>query len=298
MALTGPQKIPFASQKYYYGDKYPGSAMESNVGVIHTTEGTTLPSYGGGVSAPNVTAVPDIKAQKLLWYQHFDVDRSSRALVNRSGGVETNTLNAFQVELVGTCDPAHKTSWGSKKAGVDYIFWPAAPDWALKELAKLVRWLADNHRVPARSSVVWKSYPTSYGASSVRLSGSQWSDYYGWLGHQHVPENDHGDPGNINFARVLEHANAQTPAPPAPPKEKPVALSDNDVKRIVDGVWGKQFESPTDADGPLRPASAFLRWEDQHTADILGAIKALTDKVAALEAKLANVAARSRKAAE
>lgn len=190
MTLTGPQKIPFANTtRAWYGDKYPGSAMESNVGVVHTTEGTTLPDYNGGASAPNVTAVPDFKNKKLVWYQHFDVDRSSRALVNKSGGVETNTLNAFQIELVGTCDPAKRVSWGSKKAGVDYIFWPEAPDWALKGLGELVHWLAVNHKIPAKSSVVWKAYPASYGNSAVRLTGARWASYYGWLGHQHVPEN-------------------------------------------------------------------------------------------------------------
>ncbi|MFD3560872.1 hypothetical protein ACFWVU_14500 [Streptomyces sp. NPDC058686] len=35
--------------------------------------------------------------------QHFPANMSSRALVNRNGGVETNTLNVVQIELVGTC---------------------------------------------------------------------------------------------------------------------------------------------------------------------------------------------------
>ncbi|WP_327720731.1 hypothetical protein OG381_39330 [Streptomyces sp. NBC_00490] len=32
-------------------------------------------------SAPNLTAVPDLDAKKLKWYQHFDIETSSRALV-------------------------------------------------------------------------------------------------------------------------------------------------------------------------------------------------------------------------
>lgn len=207
MTLTGPQKIPFASTAYWYGSKYPGNAMESNVGVLHTTEGTTLPDYGGGASAPNITGLPDIPNKKIKWYQHFDVDRSSRALVNASGGVETNTLNAFQAELVGTCDPSHRTSWGSRKAGVDYIYWPDAPDWALREVAVLVAWLHDNHGFRNVSTVTFKPYPASYGSGNgVRLTGAQWSNYYGWLGHQHVPENLHGDPGDIDIAKILAYA--------------------------------------------------------------------------------------------
>src|SRR5215471_17719630 len=46
--------------------------------------------------------------------------------------------------------------------------------------------------------------PSSYGTSNgVRLSGSAWNAYKGILGHQHVPENDHGDPGDINIAAIM-----------------------------------------------------------------------------------------------
>ncbi|GAA0500616.1 peptidoglycan-binding protein [Streptomyces olivaceiscleroticus] len=207
----GQQRYPGASTKYWYGSKYPGSAMEVNVGVLHTTEGTSLPSYGGGASAPNFTAVPDFKNQKLVWYQHYEFDVSSRALVNRSGGVETNTLNAVQVELVGTCDPSTSKKWGGKNTR--HILWPEAPDWALRELAKFVKWAHDEHGVPMSSSVSWKAYPASYGATSVRLSGGQWNSYRGWLGHQHVPENDHGDPGALDFDKVLSYAKGFSSAP-------------------------------------------------------------------------------------
>jgi hypothetical protein len=43
---TGPQKIPGASQTNFYGDgQFSGSTMEINTGVVHTTEGRTLPDY-------------------------------------------------------------------------------------------------------------------------------------------------------------------------------------------------------------------------------------------------------------
>jgi hypothetical protein len=211
MTLTGPQKYPNASTAYWYQNKFSTAAMESNVGVIHTTEGMSLPSYSGGSVAPNFTAVPDITNKKLKWYQHFDFDRSSRALMDKSGGVSTNRGNAVQIELVGTCDPKYKTSWGTKKAGTHYIYWPAAPDWALKEVAKFVHWAYKNHsvRLAQWPQSKWLAYPKSYGSvNGQRMTGSQWNAFYGWCGHQHVPENDHGDPGNMNFARVLELAKA------------------------------------------------------------------------------------------
>ncbi|MGY0065117.1 peptidoglycan-binding protein (plasmid) [Streptomyces sp. LZ34] len=194
--------------------------MESNVGVIHTTEGKTLPTYGGGASAPNFTAVPDFKNKRLNWHQHFDFDESARALVNKSGGVETNTANAVQVELVGTCDPGTSKKWGGKNTS--HIFWPEAPDWALRELAKFVKWAHDKHGVRLASTVTWKAYPASYGTNGVRLTQSQWNAYYGWLGHQHVPENDHGDPGSLPFDKVLAYAkDASGPSKPDTGDSKP-----------------------------------------------------------------------------
>ncbi|MBQ1166320.1 hypothetical protein KBZ21_50880, partial [Streptomyces sp. A73] len=61
MAKTGPQKYPGASTAYWYQTRYGGNSMETNVIVWHSTEGTSLPSYGGGGSAPNLTAKPDFK---------------------------------------------------------------------------------------------------------------------------------------------------------------------------------------------------------------------------------------------
>jgi hypothetical protein len=251
MARTGPQKIPGASQTYFYGaGRYSGSDMEVNCGVVHTTEGRSLPSYGGGAMAPTVTGVPDIAAKKIRWYQHYDVDESARALANKLGGVETNTANAFQIELVGTCDANKATAWDGKRAGVHYIYWPSAPDWALAEVAWLVRWLHENHRIPLTCVKDWLAYgkdsrrpgvtPASYGASPARMSMSAWRSFTGWCGHQHVPENDHGDPGSMDFARVIQLAKGASA-----PEEEDMPLTKADVQTFAktDGV----FTSPDGA---------------------------------------------------
>lgn len=244
MARTGPQKIPGASQSYFYGTgQYSGSDMEVNCGVVHTTEGRTLPSYNNGAMAPTVTGVPDIAAKKIRWFQHYDVDESARALANKLGGVQTNTANAFQVELVGTCDDTKSATWSGRKAGADYIYWPAAPDWALHEVAWLVRWLHDNHGIPLTCVKDWLAYgkdtrrpgvtPASYGANPARMTFSQWQAFKGWCGHQHVPENDHGDPGSMNFARVIQLAKGEA-------KEEDMPLTTDDVKKVwtTDNIIG------------------------------------------------------------
>jgi hypothetical protein len=201
---SGPQRYPGASTAYWYGSKYPGSAMEVNVLCWHSTEGTSLPSYDGGSMAPNFTAKPNWSAKKLDWYQHFDFDVSSRALRNLSGGVETNTLNVCQVEIVGTCDPATHTKWA--QAGIQHLYMPELPDWAIRDLAVFAKWAHDQHNVPLSSGLTFKAYPGSYGANGVRMNGTQWNNFTGHCGHQHVPENDHGDPGAMPIAAILAAA--------------------------------------------------------------------------------------------
>ncbi|MEU2854128.1 peptidoglycan-binding domain-containing protein [Streptomyces syringium] len=204
------QTYPLASTSQWFEDDYPGSSMDVNTGIIHTTEGTDWPDYDGGASAPTMTAKPDFSAKKLVYRQHFPVDKSARALVNKAGGVQTNTCNAFQVELIGTCDPDTHEEW--EDAGYAHIFWPEAPEWALRDLARLFAWLADEHDIPLTTGVEFLPYPDSYGsASGQRMSFSEWNDYSGWAGHQHVPENDHGDPGSFPIAKVLAYAKGTTP---------------------------------------------------------------------------------------
>lgn len=193
----------------WFGDTYPGAPMSTNKGCIHTTETIFWPGYEGGATAPNVTAMPDAKNQSLRYRQHFRLDRSARALQNRSGGVETNTEDVFQIELVGTCSGATRDKWVRQGyvQNKDFIYWPEAPDWALRALAKLVMWFDDEGIIEAASPIEgrWTAYPDSYGTNALqRLTGSVWLAVRGWVGHQHVPENDHGDPGALRFGRVLD----------------------------------------------------------------------------------------------
>jgi hypothetical protein len=216
MVAQGPQRYPGASSAYWYEGKFPGDRQEVNVVVLHTTEGVTLPGYEGGATAPNFTAVPDLKNKKMVWFQHFYVDTSSRALRNLSGGVQTNTNNVCQVELVGTCDPKTHNKWSSSS----HIYWPEAPEWALKEVAKFLAWMNANHGVPLTGPKTWLSYPDSYGANDSRMTGKEWDAFKGICGHQHVTENDHGDPGSLDFPRVVALAK-EILNPPKPEEPKP-----------------------------------------------------------------------------
>jgi len=248
---NGPQRYPGASTAYWWQKTWGGDLMEVNVGVLHTTEGVGLPSYDAGSMAPNLTGVADMIGKRLRWYQHFDIDRSSRALQNLSGGVETNTLNVVQVELDGTCDYSKRSSWGSRVAGKDYIYWGDPPDWALRDVAEFLRWLHANHGVPLTGPSMWLTYgpdtrrpgvmPASYGASPARMSFAAWNAFKGICGHQHVPENVHGDPGSLPFAKLIALAKGTTP----PPQEDDMPTADEIAAAVVtkliagDGVLEK-----------------------------------------------------------
>lgn len=239
---SGPQKYPGAFTSAWYQKKYPGDAMNVNTIVWHTTEGTSLPDYSGGSMAPTLTAVPDFKAKKLLWYQHFDFDVSARALVHATADIATNTLNVAQVEIVGTCDPTTHTKW--TKSGITHLYSPELPDWVIRDLAAFAKWTHAVHGVPLTSGVTFKAYPASYGTGNgVRLSASKWESFKGHLGHQHVPSgNVHGDPGAFPMTAILAAATGTTTAPTTPSTEKSMDLQ----SQIALGAWVKT-QWPSDA---------------------------------------------------
>ena len=212
----------FADQTHRWDSAWPMTYTGGPwKGLLHTTEGLTLPTYRddlgrAGAKAPHFTLTPFAWAKDTHYHQHFDTARPSRALRNESGGVQTNTDQVIQIELVGTCDPSKRLTWtlGTRtyRAGVDYIYWPDAPQWALDEVARLMRWIEAAHGIPrASTSRPWLPYPRSYGASPARMTRPEWDNFAGWCGHQHAPENTHGDPGDIDITYLLSEEDDMTP---------------------------------------------------------------------------------------
>lgn len=226
--MSGPQIYPGASTAAWYQNKFGGDAMHTNTIVWHSTEGATLPDYSGGSMAPNLTAKPDFKAKKLVWYQHFNFDVSARALVH-AGAVATNTLNVCQVEIIGTCDPDTHAKWAAQ--GVQHLYMADLPDWAIRDLAAFAKWANTAHGVPLTCGLAWKAYPSSYGTGNgVRMTDSQWLKFSGHCGHQHVPSgNVHGDPGLFPMSAILSAAKGGSV-----PEEDPLAgMSAQDIATAV-----------------------------------------------------------------
>lgn len=182
-------KIPGGSKQEFAKDLRWSDQPEKV--VWHSTEGSSFPSYGGGVSAPHFTV--DVLARKTR--QHYPLTEAAWAL--RVGSVSTNTDGAIQIEVIGSCD---------ERSGV-FPKVTQFTDEDLAYLAKVARAIHDATGIPLTESVTWVTYPASYGTGArQRLSGVGWDNYRGHLGHQHVPGNTHGDPGTMNVPRILEIA--------------------------------------------------------------------------------------------
>ena len=198
----------------FWDEEYPNQTYVGGkpIGLLHSTETDTWPGYGSGSSAPHLTLRFDPKARTIAARQHFSTTRPSRALVNKDGGVQTNNAQVFQIELIGSCDLTFATKHG-------YLYLPDLLEeaWARDALAAVLAAVSASLGIPLTSSVVWANYPGSYGEKAAqRLTGAQWEAYSGWLGHQHAPENDHGDPGDIPIAEILASAGGDPTAVIAP----------------------------------------------------------------------------------
>lgn len=202
----------------WFADDYPGDEITPNCVVLHTTETGSWPAYDGGSVAPTLTIRANEGTEEFSIRQHFPLDMSSRALVNEPGGVETNTLNCIQIELVGSC---------TREDGYGAIYWPQAPDWCLDRLGGVLATL--HQRYPAirlEAPDLWLPYPQSYGQTKARMTRGEWENFYGICGHEHVPENDHGDPGDLHINRILDAANEHDGAAPEARKQSAKTSAD------------------------------------------------------------------------
>jgi hypothetical protein len=200
----------------WFGDTYPGTAFPAVEKVcLHTTESTGWPAYGGGASAPHLTCRADFDLRRLRWRQHFSCLVNSRALRNPPGGVQTNHDGVLQVEIVGTCDRERVVQWEGR-----YLCSWQMPEWVLRDLGEFLAWVHAEHGVPLVAPLRWPAYGSG---DSARMSGHTFNGFRGVLGHLHVPENTHGDPGDIDIEALLEAAGAD-PAPPPPPAPRPAPM--------------------------------------------------------------------------
>lgn len=254
----------------------PWADTDAPKGCLHTTEGASWPTYQGWTIMPHATVQP-LPGKGVVIRQHLPFSQASFAL-RHTRPQPTNGDFIFQFELIGTCDPH----------GPGY-FWPNADDAVLTDLwRKVVKPLDLAFLIPFRA-LEFRRYPDQAGSN--RLSDSAFDTYTGWLGHQHVPQNTHGDPGAFPWARLVALAAADTK------KDEPV--TPNDVAAIAAAVWNYKLTQAWD--GQANEAAALLSsaqryaieagWTGTHpkgNGDPGGATtsKAVMDELVALKAGL------------
>lgn len=173
--------------------------------VLHTVEGSGRYSYDpssyyGNPYWPHATIDPD------GIHQHLPIDVSAFALYNAAGGAETNRADAIQCEVL----------WYAGR--IDEL-----PDDIMGHLADWVRWVAEQTGTPLNFAEFRGD--GSYGEDAPQRFGAQeWLNFSGICGHQHVPENDHWDPGAFPVERLRRAIVGVDPLPNPQPSIKELPM--------------------------------------------------------------------------
>jgi hypothetical protein len=147
--------------------------------VWHTTEGSSVEGAVGAFKANNSWPHFTLNPQTGRLVQHLPMTRAGRSLEHRAGTVETNRAHAIQVELVG--------------------FASESPGWSPQDYARIAQ-LA--RQIESACGVPRKAF-AKFTARGQRLSNAAWLNGSGHCGHQHVPGNNHTDPGAMRIDLVL-----------------------------------------------------------------------------------------------
>ena|SRR5436309_1196473 len=147
--------------------------------IWHTTEGNGL--------ATMVKVLQQKKAEPHFVIDHelgrvvqlVRLDEYARALMHPPGTPETNRANCIQIEICGFAKQADNWSEHSYRN--------------LARLALLIK-----HRVPIPNRA---THP--FRINAARLTPNGFVKAAGWLGHEHVPNNDHYDPGALPARHII-----------------------------------------------------------------------------------------------
>lgn len=171
--------------------------------------------------------------------------RAARALVNRSGGVQTNRMGRYniQTEVVAMPDGWTKDLTDAGKEAV-----AARANW-FDSLGIEREWASGQP-------------PATYGEANngSSRSASRWQNQSGWYGHSEVPENTHWDPGPIDVRLAMglfDRGGGAQSLPPQivlPPSvgaewHAPDSLSTSTIRALQKAVGVK-------ADGIMGPVTA------------------------------------------
>lgn len=168
--------------------------------LLHTTEGGSYVSarsaYHRNGFSPHVTAgVHRQDSDRVSAWQNVLFNERATTLGEDPGGIRVGRDYVIQIEMIGYADRTV-----AQRNGHSHLYIHNWADWYIEGLAKVCNDILDQVGIPRQSTVDWVEYPASYGKNaSQRLSTAAYDAYEGILGHQHAPENSHGDPGNLGW---------------------------------------------------------------------------------------------------
>jgi len=76
------------------------------------------------------------------------------------------------------------------------------------------------------------------------MSNSEFDTYTGWLGHEHVPQNDHGDPGAFPWKRLITLME----------EDMPLTVADADL--VIDRLLARKITTGWQENGDFDPNPA------------------------------------------
>lgn len=172
--------------------------------VLHTTQGGTAAGAQSTLENNNDRSHDILAVAENGWViPLLPHNEFARSLVHIPGQEETNNRGGvIQVEMVGFANRATAEYYGYTRS--EFII----PEWGDKELGYLADYIISVHQNDGLKIIFPKPflpYAESYGSNNgVRLSLDEWLVVEGIIGHEHVPENEHGDPGEINVKRLQQ----------------------------------------------------------------------------------------------
>jgi len=139
--------------------------------VWHTTEGTSFEGARQTLISNHDEPHCLVSVDGRHVVQFVPFDRSSKSLLHPAGTPETNRAHCIQVEVCGFAHDSH--NWTDDK---------------YKRLAALAALIEHRTGIERHTHVRW--------ASEVRrIAPTHFARTAGHVGHMHVPNNDHVDPG-------------------------------------------------------------------------------------------------------
>lgn len=163
--------------------RMPGG--EGQKTVLHTTEG---PTFAGADETLRQNGdephfLLDPKTGKVV--QYIALSQLGKALQHPPGTPETNRANAVQIEMVGYA--ADTPKWTTTQ---------------LTHVAALCSLISHRTGVRQRAPV-----PFHAAGLAKRLNPYAWQYAEGYYGHEHVPNNDHEDPGAFPISQMFNLMN-------------------------------------------------------------------------------------------